>query len=291
MGSTFGLYACLINKSNYIEIKSVLRINEKEIMETLVKQSLSNNVFIIDAAFYMPQLGRNRRIWLYLPPEYSTSKQHYPVLYMHDGQNLFEDSSAFGEEWGVDESLNALNGKCIVVGIDNGLEKRINEYTVHDGAPYGNGEGNAYLSFVVQTLKPYIDETYRTLEGREHTFIAGSSLGALISFYAMLYYPHVFSAAGIFSPAFWIAPGLLDETKHLAGQNQTMPQRFYFYYGEKEGHEMAANARAIMDVLKAIPQYKVKAVIDPEGTHSEANWRIAFTSYYKWMMQKEKRSR
>ena len=82
-----------------------------------------NNVYIIDKAFYMPQLQRSRRIWLYLPSEYQSSKQYYPVLYMQDGQNLFEDWSAFSEEWGVDEALNSVQEKCIVVGIDNGGEK------------------------------------------------------------------------------------------------------------------------------------------------------------------------
>src|SRR5215217_3183379 len=133
-----------------------------------------NNVYIIDNAFYIPQLKRSRRIWLYLPADYSTAKKHYPVLYMQDGQNLFEEWSAFGEEWGVDETLNNLKAKCIVVGIDNGIDKRMNEYTLHDQERYGKGEGAHYLAFLVNTLKPYIDETYRTLPEQAHTYIAGS---------------------------------------------------------------------------------------------------------------------
>src|SRR5215203_1858562 len=220
-------------------------------MEVVNIQKTSKNVYIIDKAFYMPQLRRSRRIWLYLPPEYRTSRQHYPVLYMQDGQNLFEDWSAFSEEWGIDETLNKVKGKCIVVGIDNGVERRMNEYSVHDHPRYGNGEGGPYLSFLVHTLKPYIDETYRTLPGREHTYIAGSSLGALISFYGSLYYPEVFGAAGIFSPAFWVAPELESEVKSRAGQNSKYPQRYYFYHGQKEGHEMAANAKTIIALLSA----------------------------------------
>src|SRR5687768_5349467 len=87
---------------------------------------MAENVYIFDEAFYMPQLDRSRRIWLYLPPEYSSSHKHYPVLYMHDGQNLFDANTAFGgEEWGIDETLNAIKNKCIIVGIDNGAAKRI----------------------------------------------------------------------------------------------------------------------------------------------------------------------
>lgn len=253
-------------------------------MQTVPKAKPSNNVYIIDNAFYIPQLKRYRRIWLYLPADYHTSKQSYPVLYMQDGQNLFEDWSAFGEEWGVDETLNALKGKCIVVGIDNGQERRINEYTTHDNQRYGRGEGEQYLSFLVKTLKPYIDETYRTLQNREHTFIAGSSLGGLISFYACLYYPDVFGAGGIFSPAFWIAPQLMEELKCKADQNNELPQRFYFYYGEKEGHEMAAHAEAVMHLLKSYEPYAVTTVVDTEGTHSEAEWRKTFSDFYKWLM-------
>jgi len=247
----------------------------------------ANNVYIIDKAFYIPQLKRSRRIWLYLPPEYRSSKQHYPVLYMQDGQNLFEDWSAFGEEWGIDETLNKIKGKCIVVGIDNGNEKRMNEYTMHDHEKHGKGEGALYLSFLVDTLKPYIDETYRTLPGREHTFIAGSSLGALISFYACLYYPQVFGGAGIFSPAFWIAPQLKEVIKNRATQNNTYPQRFYFYYGEKEGKEMVGQATSVIRLLKKYFHYIVKMVVDKEGTHSEAEWRAAFAPFYKWIMSKE----
>jgi predicted alpha/beta superfamily hydrolase len=244
----------------------------------------SANVHIIDTAFYMPQLRRSRRIWLYLPPEYRSSRQHYPVLYMQDGQNLFEDWSAFGEEWSVDETLDALKGKCIVVGIDNGLEKRMNEYALHDHERYGKGEGTQYLSFLVHTLKPYIDDTYRTLAGREHTFIAGSSLGGLISFYAGLYHPETFGAAGIFSPAFWIAPGLENEVKTQAEKSSLYAQRYYFYYGKKEGSEMTADAKAVLFRLKTYSHYTVEKVVDREGTHSEAEWRAAFPPFYKWIM-------
>jgi len=253
-------------------------------MNATVKTKSSHNVYIIDKAFYMPQLKRSRRIWLYLPPNYHLSKQHYPVVYMQDGQNLFEEWSAFGEEWGVDETLNELNGRCIVVGIDNSPERRMNEYTTQDHEKYGTGEGALYLSFLVNTLKPYIDETYRTLPGREHTSIAGSSLGALISFYACLHYPQTFGAAGIFSPAFWIAPALENEIKNKSEKNKAYPQRFFFYYGEKEGHEMAANAKAVIDLLNTFEQVTLKVTVDKEGTHSEANWRAIFPKFYKWMM-------
>src|SRR5688572_7394439 len=180
---------------------------ENSRMSTLNAGTLAENAYILDEAFYMPQLQRSRRIWLYLPPEYSASGKSYPVIYMHDGQNLFDATTAFGgAEWGIDETLNTVKNKCIIVGIDNGGAKRINEYNFYDNEQHGAGEGRAYVSFIVDTLKPYIDKTYRTLADRDHTFTAGSSLGGLISFYAAMWYPQVFGGGGIFSPAFWIVP-------------------------------------------------------------------------------------
>ena len=91
----------------------------------------------------------------------------------------------------------------IVVAIDHGGTKRINEYCPYDMEGFGKGEGDQYLQFLVKTLKPYIDKNYRTKKDKENTYIAGSSMGGLISMYAVLKYPYVFGGAGVFSPAFW----------------------------------------------------------------------------------------
>jgi len=110
----------------------------------------SRNVHILDVAFLIPQLQTKRRIWIYLPPDYSTSNKRYPVLYMHDGQNVFEDSTSFAGEWRVDETLDSLGNfkrRMIVVAIDNGGSKRINEYCPYDMEKYGRGEGTCMLIF------------------------------------------------------------------------------------------------------------------------------------------------
>jgi metallo-beta-lactamase class B len=139
------------------------------------------SVSILDTAFAMPQLERTRRIWLYLPPGYAASTRRYPVLYMHDGQNLFDAATSFAGEWGVDETLDSLHALgdpgVIVVGIDNGRMKRMDEYTPWHNTRYGGGEGDAYVDFLTQTLKPYVDAHYRTLAERVHTGVAGSSMG------------------------------------------------------------------------------------------------------------------
>jgi alpha-glucosidase len=150
------------------------------------------NVHIIDTAFRIDQLNRKRRIWIYLPDGYSSTRTRYPVLYMHDGQNVFDIISSYAGEWGVDECIDTMMRKCIVVGIDHGGDKRLNEYCPYDFTLQGfggsnsvnKGEGDQYVDFLVRTLKPYIDKQYRTLKNKNNTFIAGSSMGGLISMYA-----------------------------------------------------------------------------------------------------------
>ncbi len=161
-------------------------------------------------SFIIPQLNRERRIWMYLPPDYEVSNEAYPVVYMHDAQNLFDETTSYSGEWSVDETLDRLfkdkNLKLIVVGIDNGGEKRLDEYSPWKNEKYGGGEGDAYLDFVVNTLKPYIDNNFNTLKDKTNTAIIGSSMGGLISHYAALKYPEVFGKIGVYSPAFWFSP-------------------------------------------------------------------------------------
>ncbi len=154
--------------------------------------SATASVSVIDTALRMPQLGRTRRVWLYLPPDYATSNHAYPVLYLHDGQNVFDAATSFAGEWGVDETLDSLHAAddpgVIVVAVDNGGAHRMDEYQPWRSTDvrFGGGEGARYVDFIVQTLKPYIDARFRTRPDRVNTGIGGSSLGGIISFYAAL---------------------------------------------------------------------------------------------------------
>ena len=150
------------------------------------KSTASKNVSIIEKEFIIPELNNiSHKIWVYLPPNYDQSSKKYPVIYMHDGQNLFDNATSYIGEWEVDETLNELFNKTgkgfIVVGIENGGEERINEYTPWKNEKYGGGKGEIYIDFLVNTLKPYIDVTYRTKPQQKHTGLIGSSLGGLIS--------------------------------------------------------------------------------------------------------------
>lgn len=246
----------------------------------------SKNVHVVDTAFYMPQLDRHRRIWIYLPPGYAKAKNktRYPVLYMHDGQNVFDEyTSAYGE-WGVDECLDTLiaQGKpaSIVVGIDCG-PKRMNEYNPYFFEKFGEGEGEKYTEFIVKTLKPYIDKHYRTQRGKENTVIAGSSMGGLISYYALLSYPKTFSKAGVFSPAFWTAPAIGNLTDSLGDKNEG---RIFFYMGELEGGTYVDDMKKIADNIGKRSEAIIYSVIDSEGRHNEQAWRKWFPEFYSWMM-------
>lgn len=189
------------------------------------KHTASAQVHIISEKFYMPQLGRQRRIWIYLPKDYETAKKKYPVIYMHDGQNLFDEYTSGYGEWGIDELMDQIPAKeqCIIVGIDHGGDYRITEYDPYD-SKYGKGRGDDYTQFLVKTLKPYIDTHYRTIKDAKHTTIAGSSMGGLISMYAAVKHPDVFGNAGVFSPAFWIAP---DIYKLVQDTSLSKTSRFY----------------------------------------------------------------
>ncbi len=243
--------------------------------------SAGKNVRIIETAFYIPQLNRNRRIWIYLPENYAISKTKYPVLYMQDGQNVFEDTSSFAGEWGVDEFLDTTQSKnCIVVAIDNGGDKRMNEYNPYDNARFGKGEGDAYVDFIVKTVRPYINKNYRTFKCRKKTYVAGSSMGGLISMYAALKYPKVFGGAGVFSPSFWISPEIYQ---YIKTQGRKVKSKIYFYAGKEEGESMVPDMLKAFEEMAKTSKSKMTTVIRDDGKHNEATWRREFPLFYNWI--------
>ena len=246
----------------------------------------SPQVRILDTAFSIPQLDRKRRVWVYLPKGYATAAKTYPVLYMQDGQNLFNEQTAAFGEWGVDECLDTLQqqlGKeCIVVGIDHGGTKRMTEYNPYDNDKFGTREGKRYVDFLAHTLKPYIDSKYRTQKASEHNFIAGSSMGGLISLYAVMQYPSVFGGAGVFSPALWTAPAIYSDLENFS--TPTMP-KFYFYAGAKESATMVSDMQKASDILQKKHRYVIRKVVNPLGQHNEKYWRQEFAAFYVWLVK------
>ncbi|MBP7273480.1 MAG: T9SS type A sorting domain-containing protein [Saprospiraceae bacterium] len=254
------------------------------------QHTATENTKILTDSFFMPQLNRYRRIWIYLPPNYSTSTQYYRVMYMHDGQNLFDAATSFSGEWQVDETLNQLfdsgDEGCIVVGIDNGGANRINEYTPWANPNYGGGQGSEYMSFIVATLKPYIDTHYRTKSEREHTAIMGSSLGGLISMYGSLTFQNTFSKAGIFSPSFWFSPNCYTQVANTGNQEE---MRYYMIAGgnEEPDDQVVTDMFRMKDTLTYynFDAENIRAITHSDGTHSESYWRREFGAAYQWLFQ------
>lgn len=246
------------------------------------KQTASARVRVMDTAFYMPQLNRTRRIWIYLPEGYATSTKRYPVLYMHDGQNLFDEATAFAGEWGVDETMDTSKKQCIIIGIDNGGLKRMNEYNPYDNTRFGKGEGKQYIDFIAKTLKPFIDRKYRTLKDKKNTMIAGSSMGGLISMYAAMKYPQVFGVAGVFSPSFWIAPALTADIQKMVKPSTHRQNRIYFYAGEQESKDLVRETLQVFEAMRMKAGCKMELRINAEGQHNEPTWRMEFPMFVRW---------
>jgi predicted alpha/beta superfamily hydrolase len=189
--------------------------------------------------FHSPELQNARTIMVYLPPGYDDAlDERYPVLYMHDGNNIFDaKTSATGVEWGLDETAERLItqgriARVIIVGIFN-TPQRTKEYAPFKDREFGGGLGDAYLEFIVATLKPHIDKTYRTLPAREHTGLAGSSLGGLVSLYGLFKRPEVFGFAGVVSPALWWAKRKI--LKFVQDAPTPRPIRLWLDMGTEEG--------------------------------------------------------
>jgi predicted alpha/beta superfamily hydrolase len=246
------------------------------------------NVHVLPAPFVIPGLNRQRTVRLYLPPDYERAQRRYPVLYMHDGQNLFDDATANAGEWGVDETLNALATsrglRLIVVGIDNGGADRIHELNAWDNPEFGKAEGREYLAFIVEVLKPWVDQHYRTMPDKRHTGIMGSSMGGLISSYAISRYPEVFGVAGIFSPAYWLAPQAFADS---GSRPPPHGERIYFYAGGSESENMVPDMKRMVAVLRrtGLPAHNLEVQVNPVGRHNEAAWRAEFPRAVEWLFR------
>ena len=247
----------------------------------LEKQSTASkqvSTFTIES----PQLHTTKKIWVYLPKNYTASKKKYSVIYMHDAQNLFDKKTSYSGEWNVDEKLDSLNAQVIVIGIEHGNDKRMEELTPYKNEKYGGGKADDYLEFIVKTLKPEIDKNYRTKPDKKHTIIMGSSLGGLTSYYAALKYPEVFGKAGVFSPSFWFSPAIYDLTKN----SKKIKSRIYFLCGDNEDENTVSDLNKMEHLLNENRCYCLnlnKKKIVKGGQHNEKLWRDHFVEAVLWL--------
>lgn len=243
---------------------------------------------VIDAV-WSPQLRNRRDILVYLPPSYAEGGRRYPVIYMHDGQNLFDEATSYCGEWQVDETMEELSREgieAIVVGIPNQGERRIDEYGPFLDSRNRGGRGEQYLAFIVQTLKPRIDRRFRTLTGRAHTGIMGSSMGGLISLYGFFRYPQVFGLAGVMSPSLWFAGRTIFDTVQRA---PFVPGKIYLDIGTGESDHMVADARRMRRLLRRKgyrPGHDLYYVEERGAGHCEADWAARLRHAIPFLLQR-----
>ena len=239
-----------------------------------------------------PELGNTRDLLVYLPPSYGIENRTYPAVYMHDGQNLFDPATSFAGEWRVDETLESMAAdgvEAIVVGIPNAGVQRLNEYSPFDDPRFGLGRADEYLRFVVETVKPLVDDEFRTTGQREATATIGSSMGGLISLYAFFERPDVFGLVGAVSPSIGHARqsmiAYLERARFREG-------RIYMDVGTLEG--MRADPGAYVRLVRLARDLMIRAgyvegrdllyVEDEGGTHNEAAWAARLPEALRFLL-------
>ena len=247
-------------------------------------------------------LGNTRDILVYLPPSYPTANRTYPTLYMHDGQNLFDEATSFAGEWRVDEAIEEASEEgleAIVVGIPNTGAERLQEYSPFHDARFGGGRAADYVSFVVDTVKPLVDDAFRTTGDRELTATIGSSMGGLISLYAFFERPDLFGAVGAISPSVGFARGALIEYLKRASFTDG---RIYLDVGTAEGRprdrdplelrrepaayvKMVREARDLL-VDKGYQEGRDLLYVEEEdAVHNEAAWADRFPRLLRFLLK------
>ena len=266
------------------------QIRDMNINNEKIKSTMTGHI-TIHRSFHSQYLKRDRDILVYLPPGYDDdANRRYPVLYMHDGQNVFDEATSFaGVEWGADETAERLITEkriepIIIVAINNS-DLRMDEYTPTKDAKLGGGDGAAYGRFLVEEVKPFVDGHYRTLGDRLHTGVAGSSLGGLISLYLIWNYPDIFSRAAVISPSLWWNNAHLIRMIEEAKESRLKKDvRIWIDIGTKEGgesypqdatvHVKRLGAALSSKGLKEGTNYRI--IIIEGGEHNESAWAKRF---------------
>lgn len=230
----------------------------------------------------IPQLSGDmaRRAYIYLPASYEKGpERRYPVLYMFDGHNVFFDEDAtYGKSWGMNKYMEESGKELIIVAVECNHQgnRRLVEYSpfTYENSEHGKlkGKGHVMAKWMVNVLKPYIDQKYRTLPDRKNTIVAGSSMGGLMALYCACAYNHIFQRAACLSPSLWVSPGKVLEM--VARASIRRDTTIYMDYGELEmtNHVQAQESIIATSHLLLTKRVNLALRIVPGGNHSEASW-------------------
>ena len=245
-------------------------------------------------AFVSTKLPSTRGVWVYLPPTYlENTEARFGVLYMHDAQNLFSAQTAFGgTEWQVDEAMDAGSEdgtirETIVVGVEN-TAARIDELTPTSDPGYGGGKANAYLSMMVDEIKPMVDKDLRTIATRDQTAIMGSSLGGLVSAYAGARRADVFGLVGAMSPSTWWDDKIILTEVASMSTHPSKPLRVYVDSGDAgTSNDDVTNTTALAARYRTVgytDQKDLLHVVKPGAQHSEAYWAARLPNALRFLL-------
>ena len=254
------------------------------------KPSFLPQVLLISDEFEIPQLNKTRKIWALLPHDYDTTDERYPVMYLQDAQNLFNEDAVYGN-WEIDKKLAVMSeykiGKIIIIAIEHAEKDRIKEYNVGKTV-LGKGQGKKYIRFVTETLKPFVDSNFRTKKEREFTGIGGSSMGGLVSIFSGLRYPEVYGKLMIFSPSLWVVPKLKIDAEVSDAENT----KIYLYAGGDESATMIQHVKEfkknmlLSEFVK--DKMQINLNINSEGKHNETYWSDEFPKAIEWLFFQNK---
>jgi predicted alpha/beta superfamily hydrolase len=233
--------------------------------------------------------GTDRTVLVYLPPGYDGLEQRYPVLYLNDGQNVFDQATAFSDEWRVDETAQRLITSrhiepVIIVGVYNAGAQRVDEYTPTVDHAKGGGGADIYGRMLVDDLKPFIDATYRTLPDPGNTALGGSSLGGLLTLYLGLRCPATFGKLAVLSPSVWWGDGVI--VREVEALPSKTSQRIWLDAGRREGDDVIPDVRRLRDALvdkgwsigEDLMYFEARG-----GEHNERSWAKRVRPFLKFL--------
>ena len=250
------------------------------------KPNFLPKVHLISEEFEIPQLNKTRRVWALLPHDYEESTETYPVLYLQDAQNLFNEKAKYGN-WEIDKKLAVMSeykiGKIIIIAVEHAEQDRIKEYNVGKTV-LGVNKRKKYIRFITDTLKHFVDKTFRTKTEREYTGIGGSSMGGLVSVFSGLMYPEVYGKLMIFSPSLWVIPKMDFTNIDFSEPSDT---KIYLYAGGDESATMIDHVKKfkknMIENEFVSSKMKIKLSINMQGKHNEIYWSDEFPIAIEWL--------